>query len=320
MRCLFLFVGLLIGAGASGMSLTEPAAVPTNAAVARPAPPPMPPPTPVDTFRRFLNMTPAEREKILAQKSPEQRQVIRLKLLEYQALSPEERDARLRSLQRRMLVQMLIREPYSNRVERLRTFSEADRQLVEPPLRQWDQLPADLQKDVLENEWAIRIVVRSEPGPPKPEQLTPQQREMENRLARWKALPEDKRQQVLDQFQQFFDELTDQERAKALNALDETERRQMEATLQTFARLPKAQRDLCLTGFKKFADLSFLERQQFLINASLWQNMTAKDRALWRALVGRMNPKPPLPPGMATPPQPPPLPGGRPPLANTDQR
>src|SRR2546425_3733073 len=74
--------------------------------VQRPSPPL--PPLPLD-FRQLLAMAPAEREKILAARSTEDRQILEGKIREYESLPPPEREARLRSLQLRLYVRPLIR-------------------------------------------------------------------------------------------------------------------------------------------------------------------------------------------------------------------
>ena len=255
--------------------------------------PPLPPPA-LD-FRQLLAMPAAEREKLLASKSPQHRRILETKMLEYESLKPEEREPRLRTLQVRLHLRQLIKMPPSNRVERLATIAEPDRKLIEERLEQWDQLPKAVQQEVLQNQWPI-------PPMPIPSQVSPvanlsaKQRQIESEMDRWNALPRDQRQQTLERFKQYFDELSDKERAKVLNTLSAAERQQMEKTLQDFERLPKAQRDRCIAGFQKFADLPPEERQQFLKNAERWQTMSEKDRVVWRTLVSKFSSFPPLPP------------------------
>jgi len=214
-------------------------------------------------------------------------------------------------------LRQLIRMPASNRMERLVAIAEPDRKLIEERLEQWDRLGSKVQLELLENEWAIRIIARSPPSPLTGQitlvtNLSPQQRQMESEIIRWNALPPDHRQRILERFQQFFDELNDKERARVLNTLSADERQQMERTLQDFEKLPKGQRDRCIAGFQKFADLSPQQRQRFLKNAEQWQSMNEKDRALWRTLVSKLSSFPPLPTGVPS--------AGAPPLPSTTPR
>lgn len=304
----FLSVSLLVHPLLGVKAMGETNAAPQGAKPARPLPPLPPVPTsPFNFFRELLATGPSERERLLASKSPEQRLALQNKLREYESLSPEERELRLRALDLRWYLNFVMRMAPSNRVEFLKNVPEADRPLVEERLRHWDQWSPDLQKELLTNDMAIRILVGTQTGlarPPSPPNLSLTQREqMENNIRKWMALPEDKRQQIYGRFPQLV-ELDQKEKTSALTPLSELERVQMEKTLESFARLPKAQRELCISGFKKFAALSPQERMQFLTNAKLWEAMNAKDRQTWRNLVNRMK-LPPLPPRFNSPPMPP---------------
>ncbi len=305
-----LVAGLLVSR--SGAAQSAPAVRPEikRTAALPPTPPPLPP-SPLDYFRRILAMSATERETLLVEKSPAVRKVLEDKLREYDTLSADERQSRLRALELRWYLKPLMQMPASNRVSRLNAIPETDRPLVEERLHLWDQCPADLQQEILANETAIRYWVRPATAKPSPglsvTNISPVQRQqIEAGFTRLNALPEEKRQKIYEHFQKFF-ELNEEQKAKTLDVLTDTERRQMQGTLQMFGRLPKDQRDRCISGFKKFADLSPDEQRQFLQNADRWQAMSAKDREVWRKLVARVLPKPPLPPGVKGR-QPPPLP------------
>lgn len=310
-----------------GGSLPAPSAA-ASADAERPAaqqpPPPLPSRSPVDFFREILAMTAVERQEVLTNRSVQARTFLEAKLKEFEPLSPEAREARLQTLQLRWYLLPLMKAAPAQRANRLEAIPESDRRLVEERLEQWDLVPADLQTKVLENENVIRLFFRSEtnlpPSDSAPINLTPQQREqLEKDRARWNALPEDERGKIHAQFQRFF-ELSDREKARILNVMDEEERKQMERALVRYERLPAPQRAICLRNFQRFASLSLAERREFLRNAERWQTMSAEDRQLWRDLVNRIKPQPPLPPGLR--PKGPPLPPGmvpkppRPPTAS----
>ena len=113
---------------------------------------------------------------------------------------------------------------------------------------------------------------------------------------------------TLESFNAFF-ELDSREKDQALSTLSETEQRQMEKTLQAYAKLPFDKRQQCLNSFEKFAGMSLEDRQLFLRNARRWNLMSPAERESWRKLVDLAPIQPPLPTRANTRSQPPPLPG-----------
>ena len=75
----------------------------------------------------------------------------------------------------------------------------------------------------------------------------------------------------------------------------------MKKTLETFGKLPPAQRLLCIRAFTEFAGLSAREKQDFLKNAQRWSQLSPKDRQAWRDLVTQVPEWPPLPPALLPP-------------------
>ena len=258
---------------------------------------------PMDYFRQLLAMNLAEREKELAEKPEHMRKFLADRLKEYDALTPEDRELRLRMTQLRWYLRPLMELSATNRVERLAKIPEPDRKLVEERLQLWDKLPADLQKEVLEHEMIVGYVIHEEATPTASKKglsdaMPPEWRKkFEQDLAKWHALPQTQRQRMVDNFHQFF-ELSEKEKTKTLSTLSETERRQMEKTLQTFEKLPSVQRQVCIDSFRKFANMTPDQQLQFLKNAERWQAMTPSERETWRTLVTKL---PPLPPGFGVP-------------------
>ncbi len=262
---------------------------------------------PMDYFRQLLALNGAEREQALAEKPEHMRKFLMDRLKEYDALTPEERELRLRVTQLRWYLRPLMEVSATNRTERLEKIPEADRKLVEERLQLWDKLPPDLQKEVLEHEMIVGYVIHEETSPTAtkksiPETVPPEWRKkLELDLANWHALPQAQRQRMVENFHQFFD-LSEKEKAKTLGTLSEAERRQMEQTLQEFAKLPSVQRQVCIDSFRKFANMTPEQQLQFLKNAERWQAMTPSERETWRTLVTKL---PPLPPGFGVPTLPP---------------
>jgi len=268
-----------------------------------PQPPPMPP-SPVEFFRQVLAMTPEQRDKALEKYSPKTREFVGGKLKEFEALKPEDRENRLRTMELRWQLLPLMSMAPSNRVLRIQGLPERDRPLIEERLRLWDKLSPEQQRDVLECEPALaayastgRMSSSSTVSP-----LSTNQQERINTSTTYliKLHPE-KRAELYQNFQEFF-ELSEKEKAKALDSihtLSDAERRQMERTLETFDRLQRAEREQCIEGFQKFTALSREEQGQFLRSAARWQAMSPRDRQIWRSLVrGKAVPQPPLPPGL----------------------
>ena len=311
-RCprIFLLVALLVAC------VLAPARLPAQVSNGLPPFPPLK--SPVDAFRELLAMTPAEREKNLANRKPEARQRIGAKLSEYQSLQPDEREWRLRATELRWWLMPLMRQPATNRAAGLSLIPAETRKLVEDRLLQWDLLPPDLQQELLANEEAARLLTQIETSTAAQREkiltnLPPGRRlELEAGLERWEKMSVAEQRATCERFERFF-ELTAREQKKVLGTFTEVERQQMEQTLQSFKALSREQRQACVRSFEKFASMSLPERQQFLKNAERWRQMSPSERADWRKLVSKIPEWPPFPPGFgdAPPPMPPTLPRSR---------
>ena len=304
-RCprIFLLVALLVAC------VLAPARLPAQVSNGLPPFPPLK--SPVDSFRELLAMTPAEREKNLANRKPEARQRIVAKLGEYQSLQPDEREWRLRATELRWWLLPLMRQPAADRAAGLAAIPADLRKLVEDRLLQWDLLPPDLQKELLANEDAARLLTQIETSTAAQREailtnLPPGRRlELQAGLERWEKMSASEQHATCEQFEGFF-KLTAREQKKVLGTFTEAERQQMEQTLQSFKALSTEQRQACVRSFEKFASLSVAERQQFLKNAERWKQMSPTERADWRKLVSKVPEWPPLPPGFnESPPLPP---------------
>jgi hypothetical protein len=265
--------------------------------------PPLPQ-SPVKLFRQLLAMTPLERADYLTNRPPEVRERILAKVREYLVLNPDERELRLNATELRWYLLPLLREPAANRDMRLAQVPDNLRDLVASRLEQWDALPAQSRQEFLANERTLYYFSHVDPTNATAVGQRPGTSETDQ--ARWNALPEDERQKITTQFNQFF-ELTPEEKQKTLDTLSNTERAQMEKTLQTFGELPPAQRAQCIRAFTKFAGMSPAERAEFLKNAERWSQLPPNERQAWRDLVTQVPLWPPLPNNaLIMPPKPPP--------------
>jgi hypothetical protein len=273
--------------------------------------------TPVEYFRGILGMTPAQREKALAEKSPAEKKAIFEKVREYEALPPAVREERLRQTDLHWHLMMLMRLEPKDRAERLKQISPLEMPMVMEQLDQWDALPVVTRKALLSNSQFLETYVEWQASSPVARQeilkkLPPDRRErFREEATQWESLPEDQRARLCGQFQQFFI-MTRAEQRQTINTLSDTERGEMENALEAYSELPPAQRQRCVDSFEKFAVMSPEERAQFLQNAEKWEVMTVHERQLWRSLVGQLPPMPPMPSGY--PPMPPGLPLSAPPF------
>lgn len=264
--------------------------------------------SPVAFFRELLAMNLAERQKALADRAPENRKQILAKVREYESLKPNVREMRLQVTELRWYLWPLMNMAPENRAGRLEQIPAAQRGPIEDRLREWDKLPVEVQKQLLDNEATVRYFTELQDNPRRlTNSISPAaQAKLQKGIRQWQSLSEEQRQQIASRFRQFFD-LTHDEKEQALNTLSEPERLQIQKTLQAFGQLPQGQRALCIRSFEKFASLSLVERQQFLKNAARWKLMTPEERQSWRELVSRV---PMMPPDASTAPIP------RPPAAH----
>ena len=281
-----------------------------------PALPILPPPplpvakAPIEYFRELLALPPADRDRALGERTPEQRKILLAKFKEYESMSAEDRDLRLAVTELCWYLMPLMKTAPAERAERLNEIPAEKRPVVEDRLQRWDALSASQQKEFLDNEMTIHYFLRLQSSTLEQktnllENLPPERRQkVENELERWRLLPAEQRDRMCNRFQEFF-ELNSKAKQKTLGALSEPERVQMEKTLQTFQQLQPEQRRHCIRSFGKFASMSLPERNEFLKKAETWRNMSASDRKAWRELVEKLPQMPPLPPGLKFPPLPP---------------
>ena len=307
MRARRYWIGLMSGVGTAGWLLAQTVTSPMPpASGAAPIPPfPPPPKSRLEYFRELLAQTPAEREKALADKPAPQRKHLAAKITEYEALTPGEREVRLRVLELREYLLPLMTSAATNRLELLSRIPLDYRALVESRLQQWDILPPPLRQQILENDLMRNYFARWDSSSAEEQQrflrsLPAAQREkLELEMARSRDLPSEQRATLSTRFNQFF-ELTETEKQKTLHMLPIEERRQTQQALQRVEKLPEDQRRRYLESLRKYSDLDPGQRRQFLINVERWKSMSPAERQNWRALVAKLPPVPPPMPPRAT--------------------
>src|SRR5213075_2020455 len=126
--------------GGSGVFLArsaEQAGAPaafTNAA-ARVQFPPLPKKPQVTYFRELLALSPGELDRELSNIAEPGRRRLQAKLQEYAALTPDERETRLRATELRWYLAPLMRTPATNRVAQLAPVPEEYRTMLEERLQ-----------------------------------------------------------------------------------------------------------------------------------------------------------------------------------------
>ena len=288
---------------AASITAQVPPATPASSEPTQRANLPLPPApkTSTEIFRELLAASPAERDRMLATRSPQARQLIESKLREFEILPPAHRELRLRVAELQYHLSPLLRAVPAERA-RLLSAAPADlRPLLTHRLEAWDALGEDQRRDLLDNEPSMTWFVRLQTLPAT--QVTnalarvpaAQRAAVERGYSRWIALPPAERARKTADFQRFF-ELSESERDKVLGSISPSERAQMEATLEQFAQLAPEQRARVVRGFQRFQELNATERMQFLQNAVRWQSMTPAERTAWRDLVRRVTQPLPMPP------------------------
>ncbi|HOP96412.1 MAG TPA: DUF3106 domain-containing protein [Verrucomicrobiota bacterium] len=268
-------------------------------------------PSPVATFRRLLAMTPEERERHLAIYPEPARERMRAKLDEYAIFPEPYRELRLQVTELGWYLVPLLKAPIDQRAQLLERVPPEYRELIEKRLQEWDIWPPPLKEEVLEYETTRHYLVGRDmvqppiPGAPPPPPLPPG---MQEKLERWRALPQEQRQQIFVRFQRYF-EFSEEEKQKVLQALSDPQRQVAEKILEPMDNWPKTLQEQYLAAFRQFAEMSPAERQQFMRNASRWQKMSEAERQAWRDLTRQIASAPPLPPGTSVPPPPPPQAG-----------
>lgn len=292
-RLTILFLGF---AAAVQLSAAEPETLPPL------------PPSPVEQFREWLAMPAREREEQLSEWPEGKQKILRAKLEAYSQLAPEERERRLAMLDLRYYMGPLLSEPPSQREARLAAIPQNYREIVRDRLEQWDQLPPDLKSRMIENELALQYLTRvRRRTPPEPslDQLTSMDDGLRQRLQWFQNIPAQERLNLSVRLNRFF-ELSTEERRKTLRTLSESERQEIQRSLDALNRMSPEQRQACIRSFGKLAAMSPGEQALFLRNAARWQAMTREERETWKKLVLNL---PPLPPdGPGAPDLPPPLP------------
>src|SRR6185295_17047483 len=175
----------------------------------------------------------------LTSRSEKSRQLILSRLEEFDKLQPDEREVRLERMKLRGLLLPLLTTPAAQRKSLTDSLPESDRLAVQDRLQLWDQLPLELQKQVLENEGMLNCIMpvqtvssnqlnRVMLSLPESDRL-----KIATNWQRFTQIPPKEREKMYENFREIFD-LSQSERAKVLLAVSESERQQMDKTLKAY--------------------------------------------------------------------------------------
>ena len=273
-------------------------------APAAPLPVVMPPipPSPISQFRQWLRLPAADREKPLADYTESKRMILRQKLQEYEAMSPEQRERRLQMLELRWYLRPLMSAAPEQRGDYHEMMPPRLHETITSRLEKWDALAPETRREMLANEDSRELVTRHfvqlRRTPVQAQDLHPldagQRALLQENLKRWNQTSPAQREKMGDHLATFFD-LSRPDQDRALGQLSDAERQEMQKTLDAFAQLSSEHRRACVDSFQKFATMTPRERGAFLKNAARWQQMSVQDRETWRRLVSKLPPMPPTP-------------------------
>lgn len=292
-----------------GLTISGQLVINLSAKDVQPQPPAIPKLTlqsPISFFRTMLETNREAREQYLSEKPPEQRKILESKFNEYLTLPPDERELRLFMTELRWYLLIILRNNTTNRTLLIEQIPDRYKSLVSDRVQHWQKLPPDLQKELIENEFALQYILRlndNQNNTAVLSSLHPQQRaKLQQLIENWNRFPQQRKKTLIENFNKLF-ELSPQEQQSALKILPAGEKIRMEKTLSAFSGLSKEERERCIASFKKFSSMNESEREQFLRNAAKWAEMSPEERDAWRNIVRsfQSNKKielPPLPPGM----------------------
>jgi hypothetical protein len=270
--------------------------------------PPMPP-SPIAEFRGWLTNSPEVRKVALAKRSAASRQMIERKIQVYISLDPAERERRLTATELQWYVSHLVKiTERARRDAALRQVPVPWQPMVMERMATWDKMSPDLQQEALSHQLVMDYV--STPADTQAAILkslsATNSAALRNRIAQWQILPAVERARLDERLGEFF-RLSTEKQQQTLNNFSDAERKNMEKTLESFRTLSREQREVCIRSFaqlaQKFASMNDAEKFAFIKNADRWQEMSQKDRDMWRKIVAIVPPMPPVPVPMPPIPQ-----------------
>ncbi|MGB0583079.1 MAG: hypothetical protein ACPGVU_25625 [Limisphaerales bacterium] len=265
--------------------------------------------SPLEAFRKLLDMKPNERTAELAKRSERSAEKLARKLAEYEAMEPGLRELRLQATELRYYLYPMFMHSKEQREIRLQHMPQKFAPLIRVRLEKWDQLPAEMKNDIQKNQWMMHAVLRYGPkfaSIALASKLSPSlNRNAEEHIKAWQSLDPQKQRDLMNKFNSFFS-LHPGEQEQVIARLPDYQRAKVFTTLGDIQRLPEDSRRECMSALQRFIAMDAKQRMAFFHNAEQWRKLSEVEKKSWRTVVKQFakptfSETPPLPPGMGHP-------------------
>jgi len=252
--------------------------------------------SPISHIRNLLAAAPEQRKDLLDQHTPTTRAFWERKVTEYAAMDEDERDRRLRDAQLHWYLMLILRTPSDQREVKLLELPETERGLISDRVREWEDLPNDLQMDIMTHLPALKYVGQLA-------SLSPGDREKALAEAKkngtgaeylsvgWSTLDVERRRAMFLGYQKFFT-LEQRRQEKVLAKIPMPQRQTLQSRLEQLENLSPDVRQKCLDALQKYAHMTPEERILFRATAERWKQMEPAEHDVWRKVVTRIPPIP----------------------------
>jgi hypothetical protein len=300
-RQLTIFVASLFVTGWLVLIAQERASLPPlRTASLRATPPALPEvkDSPIRHLHNLLDASQEKRRQMLDQHAPTARAFWERKLGEYSSMDPTERDQKLREAQLHWYLLLILRTPAEDRDTKLLQIPQADRGLIHNRIKDWSALPESMQVDIMTHLPVLRYFGRLVT-------LSAQARKeaMEASLkagsrpdiasSDWGQLDPSRRKSMFLAYQKFFT-LAEEKRKRVLARIPMPQRLSVQSRLEQLENLSPEAKKQCLEALAKYAQMTPNERILFKANAERWKSMPASEHAVWKNVVKRVPPLPPI--------------------------
>jgi hypothetical protein len=300
-RNISIFVVSLLVTGWMALVGQEKVSLPPLRTASLRATPPALPEVKDSPIRHLHNLLAANQEKrrhMLDQHDPNTRAFWERKLGEYSAMDPTKRDQKLREAQLHWYLLLILRTPDEDRDTKLLQIPPADRGLIQNRIKDWSALSESMQMDIMTHLPVLRYFGRLV-------SLSPEERReaMEASLEKgnrpdmtssaWGNLDPSRRRAMFLAYQKFFT-LADEKRERVLAKIPLPQRRNVQSRLEQLENLSPEAKKQCLAALAKYAQMTLTERILFRANAERWKSMLPSEHAVWKNVVKKLPPLPPI--------------------------
>lgn len=252
--------------------------------------------SPISHIRSLLAAAPEQRQNLLDQHTPNTRAFWERKVTEYAAMDEQVRNRRLRDAQLHWFLMLILRTPSDQRDAKLLEIPETERSLISDRVGEWEDLPADLQMDIMAHLPALKYVgqLASMTRADREKALAEATRNgtsAESLSAGWNRLDAERRRAMFMGYQKFFT-LEQGRQEKVLAKIPMPQRQTIQSRLEQLENLSPEVRQKCLDALQKYAHMTPEERKLFRTTAERWKQMEPSEHDVWRKVVKRIPPIP----------------------------